>query len=404
MTTKTRQSSVVALAALSALIAAAAVAADWPQWMGPDRNGAVSAPGLFGGGGPVELELAWRRQLGGGYSSVSVSDGRAYTLASGEDADTLVAFDATDGAELWRYRLDAAGIEKASSTPAVGDGRVFALNGRGKLHAVTAAEGEAIWSHDLAATHGAVPPSYGMSTSPLLVDGRVVVLVGGRERHNLVAFDQETGAVDWSVFHAKRGSYASPVLLTIDGQRQIVAPADDRLYAVRPEDGSLLWSHDGLGYLDRIPLQLSSGRLFFAQETRATMLRVARGENAWRTDEMWTTGDLQNSYSPAVHHRGSIYGFNGNFLTCLDGETGETRWRHQMGLGSLVLVDGHLVVLDAASGRLTVVEARSDKYVERAAVAALQDSEKGGAYASPSYAGRRIFVRGAEEVVAVEVR
>ena len=200
-----------AIAAL-VLLAAPAVAGDWPQWMGPERSGAVTAPGVFAADGAVELALDWRRTLPEGYSSVTVADGRAFTLGSGEDDDVLVAFDARDGREIWRYRLDAAGVEKASSTPAVADGRVFAVNGRGKMHAVATFDGRYLWSHDLKTSLGAVPPSYGMSTSPLLVDGLVVVLVGGREDHNLVAFDQETGEIVWSVFHARRSSYASPVV------------------------------------------------------------------------------------------------------------------------------------------------------------------------------------------------
>lgn len=381
-----------------------AAGADWPQWMGPERNGSVAAPGVFAENRELELELEWRRALAEGYSSVTVANGRAFTMASGGDEDTLVAFDAGDGRELWRYRLDAAGVEKTSSTPAVGDGRVFAVNGRGKMHVVSARDGRSVWSRDLKETLGAVAPSYGMSTSPLLVDDLVVVLVGGKGGHNLVAFDQATGEIVWSVFHARRSSYASPVVMTIAGERQIVAPADDKLYAVRPDDGALIWSHEGLGYLDRIPLHLSGDRVFLAQENGAVMLRISRAESGWTADEVWRTRELKDSYSPAVHHEDSIFGFNGSFLTCLDAATGERRWSRQMSSGSLILVDGHLLVLDAFSGRLTVVAARPDKYVERGAVEAVTITEGAGSYASPSFAGGRIFVRGGEEIAAIGVR
>lgn len=408
MSRKSSSNRIVVVAAIVVLApslqAMPTAAADWPQWMGPERTGAVAVPGLFAGEGAVDLEPEWRRSLSPGYSSVTVANGRAFTLATGEEEDTLVAYDAGSGRELWRYRLDAVGIEKASSTPAVSDGRVFAINGRGKMHAVSTRDGAAVWSRDLRATLGAVPPSYGMATSPLLVDGLVVVLVGGRDDHNLVAFDQETGEIVWSVFHARRGSYASPAVMTIAGERQIVAPADDKLYAVRPDDGGLIWSHEGLGYLDRIPLHLSGDRLFVAQETRAVMLQVNRSEAGWDTEELWQTHDLKDSYSPAVHHQGSIYGFDGSFLTCLDAGTGERGWDREMSTGSLILVDGHLLVLEAFSGRLTVVAARPDKYVERAAVETVTRSANDGSYASPSYAGGRIFVRGGEEIVAIAVR
>ena len=373
---------------------------DWPQWMGSHQTGVATAADVFPGQGELELKLDWRRPLGQGYSSISVADGRAYTLASVGEDDLLVAVNVATGQEAWRLRLDGAAIEKTSSTPAIAGGRVFALNGRGKLVAADAATGFSIWSHDLAADLGAVPPSYGMSTSPLVVDRLVAVLVGGSEAHNLVAFDQTSGEIVWSVFHAGRGSYASPVLATIGGQRQIVVPADDRLYAVRPEDGSLLWSHEGLGYLDRIPLLLPGERIFLAQERGAVMLQLRLVESGWRVEELWRSADLKDSYSPAVHHEGSIFGFDGNRLVCLDAANGKLRWRREVGQGSLILVDGHLVILDALSGQLRLARAAADGLDERARTEVFAD---GGSYAPPSFAEGRIFVRGASEIAALEI-
>ncbi|MDH3743776.1 MAG: PQQ-binding-like beta-propeller repeat protein [Acidobacteriota bacterium] len=377
-------------------------AGDWPQWMGPHRTGAATVSGVFPRGKQIELGVSWRTGIGGGFSSVSIVGGTAYTLAEESEEEWLLALDVHDGSENWRTRLDAAGHDTPASTPAVvqgSNGAVFALNPRGKLHAI-ATDGSPLWSRDLQESLGAVPHSYGMSTSPLIVDDLVTVLVGGQDKHNLVAFHKTSGEIEWSVAHAKWGSYASPTLLTIAGERQIVAPADDRLYAVRPDDGSLLWSIDSLGEMDRIPLPLPRGRLFLAQEAGAVMLRVNREDVKWQVEEVWRSDSLQHSYSPAVHLDGAIYGFDGPFLTSIDAATGEMHWRHKTGDATLILVDRHLVVLGTMSGLLRIVEARPDRFEERATIQVLTGGE---GYAAPSYAGGRIFVRNKQEIAAVEI-
>lgn len=384
--------------------------------MGPLGTGAAGAGGVFPEQGRIKLTLRWVLPLGRGYSSISVAGGRAYTLADDGEDVLLVAIDAADGRQLWSHPLDATGRDAPSSTPAIAGDRVFALSPQGMLHAIDAATGEPLWSHDLREAYDAAPISYGMSTSPLVVDDLVVVLVGGREAHNLVAFDAASGGAVWSASPARQGSYASPTLLEIDGVRQIVVPADDLLYAVRPEDGRLLWSRDGLGSFDRLPLPLPGERLFLAREANAIMLRLSRsgeapggetsggetsGGEAWTIEELWRTDALRHSYSPAVHLDGSLYGFDNRELTCLDASTGEIRWRQSVGTGSHILVDGHLVVLDADSGMLRIVTASPRGHEERAAIRALEVGH--GAFGPPSFAGRTTFLRNHGKAVAVEV-
>ncbi len=386
--------------AILALAGAAPSPADWPQWMGAAGDGAVPEGEVFSDGAALELRERWRLPLGRGYSSVSVAGDRAYTLFADFGSEVLIAVDVRDGRELWRYGLDEGAGKRPLSTPAVAGGRVFAINSGGWLHAVDAADGTALWAHDLEAEFGARLPTYGVSTSPVLVDGLLVVLVGGAEQHNLVAFEPATGEIAWSVFHAGQPSYSSPVAGTLAGRRQIVVPAGDRLYAVRPEDGSLLWSHGDLGYPDRNPLLLPGDRIFLALQATAVMLRVEARGDALATTELWRTESLWFSYSPAVHLEGSIYGLGKDRLVCLDADTGAARWQHRLAEGSLILVGGHLLVLEQIQGSLHVVAADPTGFRKRAS---LRVFDPAPAFAPPSFADGVIFLRNHREMVAVDV-
>ena len=129
--------------------------------------------------------------------------------------------------------------------------------------------------------------------------------------------------------------------------------------------------------------------------------RVVREGGAWRVEERWRSTDLDAGISPPVLHDGHLYGFGGDDLACVELATGRLRWKQRLYRGSLVLVDGHLVVLSQASGLVRVVEATPEAYREKAQLAVL--SRGGKAEAPPSFAGGRIFVRNDEEIAAVTI-
>ncbi|MDH3224534.1 MAG: PQQ-like beta-propeller repeat protein [Gemmatimonadota bacterium] len=315
-----------------------------------------------------------------------------------------MALDVGDGRELWRVPLphperpEDEPRESPLSTPTAIGERVFAIHPSGLLFALDAADGSHLWSHDLAREFGAVPPSYGMSTSPVLVDGRLFVLAGGREGHNLIAFDPATGEVLTSGGPATQGSYATPVIGVVAGKRQLVVPAANSLYAVGSDGGDALWSHAGLPYPDRAPLLLEAGHVFIPFQEFGAMLEVTESGDV---RELWRSEGLRNSYSPAVHHAGAIYGFGGPRLMCLDVASGETLWQHRLGEGSLVRVDDHLIVSSSMGGGLTLVAASPDGYREKAALEVFPSG--GSSFTPPSFGAGRIFLRGAKEIAAIRL-
>jgi outer membrane protein assembly factor BamB len=371
--------------------------------MGPRGDGTLE-PGVLPRTASVSLEIDWRQPIGSGHSSISISGNRAVTLERDQGEVWAVALDVADGGVLWRVALphperpEDEPLESPLSTPtAVGD-RVFAIHPSGLLFALDAADGSRLWSRNLAREFGAVPPSYGMSTSPVLVDGRLFVLAGGREGHNLIAFDPATGETLTSLGPATQGSYATPVVGVVGGKRQLVVPAANSLYAVGSDDGDPLWSHAGLPYPDRTPLLLEEDRVFVPFQEFGTMLEVTESGDV---REIWRSERLSRSYSPAVHHAGAIYGFGGPRLMCLDVASGETLWQQRLGEGSLVRVDDHLIVSSSMGGRLTLVAASPEGYLEKAALKVFPSG--GSSFTPPSFGAGRIFLRGATEIAAIRL-
>ena len=405
-----RLARLTALCVLSALPQSARsgeTAADaWGQLWGPAGNGVASASARMA---PApRLREVWRRPVGSGFSALSLVGGRGYTGLSDGPSDFLAAIDLSTGREVWRARLGETykghdgSKDGPISTPTVDGARVFIVGPRGALVAADASTGKELWRVDLAADLTAPAPFYGFGTSPLVVGNLVVVHAGG-EKNNLAAFAKDTGKRVWSVSHSKSVNYATPALATLGGVPQILVLANDQLLGVKPEDGSLLWSQ-ATGWTEeasRAPVVLPGDRVLITGWGEAKLFQVKSDGGTLSATELWKSPRLKNSYSPTVFHDGHIFGMNRDYLTCVDPATGDAVWRHKVYGGSLILVDGHAVILGESSGDLRVGRVSAKGFEEKAK----QPVFNAGATSStgPSFQGKRIYLRNVEEMVALEV-
>lgn len=378
----------------------------WSQLWGPSGNGTAGASERLASVGG--LREVWRRPLGSGFSAISIAGTRGFTGIADGASDFLAAIDLGTGKEIWRTRLGEVyrghdgSKDGPIATPAVDGARVFIIGPRGALVAADAATGKELWRVDLAKELEAPSPFYGFGASPLVVGNLVVVNAGG-EKNNLAAFAKDTGQRVWSVSHAKAVNYATPSVATIGGVRQLLVLANDTLLGVKPEDGSLLWSQ-ATGWTEeasRAPVALPGDRVLITGWTEAKLFQVKSAGGKMSAAEVWKTPRLKGSYSPTVFHDGHIFGMNGAYLTCIDPATGDAVWRHKVYSGSLILVDGHAVILGDNSGDLRVGRLTPKGYEEKATKPVFN----AGAVSStgPSFQGRRIYLRNVEEAVALEV-
>jgi len=388
-------------------------AADWPQWGGPSRNATSPAVGVFGEGS-VELRELWRRPGDEGISALIVKAGRIFSLASAEGRHYAFALEADTGEELWRLPLGESELEYGpASTPATDGRRVYLLSPGCKLLALEAASGEQAWQLDFFAAYDIGPMRNGCWTSPILEDGRLVVQVNGAPDKLVVAFDKDSGEEVWSVAGTERAVRSSPSIADLAGRRQVLVYDVTRdalggVYGLDSRDGAVLWKHrfeDADSFSFDLPIPLNENRLAVLTWNDIRAVEVGREAEGGKTVQLWASRAVNAALQPynhhALYHDGHIYGFGDVFLVCLDAATGATVWQEKTYGGSLILVDGHLVVLSEAAGLVRVVEATPRGYREKARLEVLNP----GALANtpPSFAGRSIYLRNSEEIVALEV-
>ena len=380
----------------------------WPGVWGPARNGAASLSGTPAW--PAGFKELWRKRTHGGYSEVVVTSRAAITMEAREGSDDIVAFEVASGRELWRTRVGATyrghdgSHDGPIATPAVAGDDLYAVGPHGAFVALDATSGKERWRHDLVRDFNASPMIYGFGSSPLVEGSSVIVQTGGQQSRGLLAFDRATGKLRWNAAHGLRGSYSSPSIGTIAGMRQIIAAAGDRVYAVSPADGRLLWSVAGPGDGEQVanpPQILPDDRVLITFWGEAVLLKVARQGETLAASEVWRSPRLRAAYSPTIHREGHLYGFNGPFLSCVDAATGEVRWRHRLYEGALVGVGANLFVLSRTSGNLHVVQATPTAFTEVTRAAVLTPGAT--SMTGPSVAGHRVFVRNSEEIVALSI-
>ena len=405
----------VALALLASLLATAPQTAPpsdpgWPQWLGPLRDGRSPATSVFPATGPVRLRVVWRRPVGLGSSGLSVSGDRLVTLDSDEKGAFALALSVRDGSVLWRVPLDAEIPDDErgpGSTPAVADGLAFVLSPACQLRALELASGRPVWHVDMKAQFGS-KAQLGCVSSPLVEGERVIVQTGAPEEKRVVALDRRTGVVAWTANGVARANYGAPGLRGAGTGREVlihhtdVSQGEPRggVTALRADDGQLAWHHT----LERFwsfatPVPVGDDGVLVLTWNDATLVKPpAAGQPA---SAVWHSPGLTAYVAAPVYRDGYLYGHGGDFLRCIRASDGGVAWEERTYPGSVALVDGHLVALSITAGLLRVVEASPQAYRERARLQVLEPGAR--AETPPSVAGRHLFVRNDEEVVAVDV-
>jgi outer membrane protein assembly factor BamB len=375
----------------------------WNQFRGPNRNGSIeyALPDALPSEGP---ELLWRRTVGSAFSELTVAGDRLYTMLS-EAVDTtsgreyLAAFDALTGEELWRTQVDTLFFDQFGdgprSTPVVDGELIICLSSYGKLSAHAVADGKALWQVDLVAEFGSTLPRWAFSTSPVLVDGSVILEVGGTESRGFAGFDKNTGQLLWAKGSGTAG-YSSPVVAAIEGKTHIIFANTTTLHAFDVA-GDTLWT---MAMSMNGPMSspvVFGGNKIFISTVRSEGFCVVEVKDG-KPEEVLQGGTMKNDFSSCVHHDGYIYGFDVAALQCISARTGEKQWtKRGFGKGSLILVDDRLLVL-SDKGKLIQVKASPEAYMEQGSFQALE----GKSWTAPSFTGGRLYVRNLTEMACYQ--
>ena len=391
MTTRSFKPIVLGALAASALTAALppkSAPADpgaWPQFRGPNNG---NAPALPVDASKITLKKMWVSPTDSGFSSFAVAGTQAFTIVTKGGKETLVALDVKSGKEQWSKTLEADakydgggnsgyrennGGDGARSTPAVNDGKVFAIDCQLNVYCFDAKDGKKVWSHDVAKANGGSNIKWQNAASPV-IDGDMVLLAGGGKGQALMGLDKKSGAVKWKG-EDDAMTHATPVIADILGTHQCIFFTQSGLVSVEPQSGKVLWrapykfavstAASPVVYEDIVYCSAGYG-------VGAGAFKITKEGSGFKATELWRKegNELANHWSTPVVKDGYLYGmfsfkeYGKGPLACVDIKTGEKKWS-EAGYGpGQVILSGDTVIALSDSGEVVFVKADPSKYTE----------------------------------------
>lgn len=394
----------------------------WLQWGGPQRNFVLSSPPLastWPSSGPRKL---WERGLGEGHSSVLVDGNRLYTMYRHAgllsmlwrtQSETIAAMDAGTGKTLWEHTYDSStgdlDLEYGAgphSTPLIVGNTLFAVGSRTELFALDKSSGKVIWQHNLVNEFGAPQADRGFAPSPIAYRD-TIILPAGAKGGAVMAFNQRTGALAW-----KSGDYstapASPILISVGGQDQLVVTGADEMLGVDPSNGTVLWRHPHKtqwGLNISTPVWADDNLLFVsaAYNNGARLLKLTQTAGKTTVEEQWFQNRMKTHIGTVIRLGDFYVGSNGDFGPCptvgVDVKTGTVLWQNREFARSTFLhADGKLIILDE-DGNLGLAAPTRQGLNVLARASVLSNK----AWTVPTLAGTRLYVRDRAKMLAFEL-
>ena len=382
---------------------------DWPEFRGPVRDGRLAGVTFATDWDEAPPREVWRKRVGLGWSSFAVVGDYLFTQEQRGQYELVVCYEAGTGEEVWANGIATRFEDSMGSgprgTPTFRQGRLYTQGATGVVLCLEAATGEIVWEKDLKEDVGAKTPTWGFSSSPLVVDGRVIVFAGAAEEKGVVAYDQASGDLAWAAGKGTHG-YSSGHLAEIDGVPQFLMMSNYGLQSFIAQSGQVLWEHEwdiGGGNMRIIqPLIPQSGTVLVGTGSGkgTRRLRVQKKDDAWNVEEEWTAKRFRPYFNDFVYYEGHCYGFDGNRFCCMDAQTGGLRWKGENCGGQVLLLTdmGVLLILNE-DGELMLIEAAPD---EQRILARIQAIE-GKTWNHPVVAKGRLYIRNSDEAVCFDL-
>jgi outer membrane protein assembly factor BamB len=429
---------------LTVIASATLHADDWPQWLGPKRDGVWRESGIvkkFPEGGP---SVRWRMPIGSGYGGPAVAHGRVYvtdrklapsaanpensfTRAEIPGVERVLCLDAATGKELWKHEYDSVYTVSYASgprtTPAIDDGLVYTLGAEGDLVCLNADTGAKVWAKNFKQEFNVKTPIWGFASNPL-IDGNKVICLASGEGSVAVAFDKKTGKELWRSLSAKEPGYSSPMIHEFAGKRQLIIWHPQAVNSLDPETGRTNWIHETrpVNYNTTIASPVKSGDTLFVSSfyNGSLMLRVTNDTPA----VLWASRKMSEKDTEALHtvmatpliQDGHIYGpcSYGQFR-CLKEETGERLWetfaptsgKSERWGHAFVIKHEDRVFLFSEKGDLIIAKLTPEKYEEISRANLLppnnRDAGRPVVWSHPAFANKSIYARNDNELLCADL-
>lgn len=438
---------VTVLAVVILLTSVAARADEWPQWLGPQRDGVWRESGIVETLPTKGFAYRWRTRIGGGYSGPAVANGRVYVMdrqlakqaknpsnafTRGEipGSERVLCLSEADGKILWQHEYDCAYTVSYAAgprvTPTVHDGKIYTLGSEGNLVCLGAEKGTVLWAKDFKKEFGIKTPMWGFAGHPL-VDGKKLICLAGGDGSTAVAYDKDTGKELWRALGAKEPGYAPPMIYEFAGKRQLIIWHPEAVNGLDPETGKVFWTHaitPSIRAGMSIPTPLKVGdRLFLTSFYNGSlMLRITNDAPSviWRSEKISErdTDGLHSVMATPLIENGHIYSpcSYGQFR-CLNANTGERLWETFAPTSGKSARWGHAFVIKhgntgrsfifSEAGDLIIAKLTPEKYEELSRAHLLdpvnRDPGRPVVWSHPAFANKSIYARNDQEIVCVSL-
>ena len=384
-------------------------AADWPNWRGPNYDGHSSETD-FKTSWKGELLPVWSKDIGAGYSGISVADGRLFTCGVRDGKQVLFCFDADSGSEKWALGFEDLYTngwgDGSRSTPTIDGDRVYVLGASGTVGCYNVSDGSKIWTKKYDAV-----PTWGYSGS-VLIEGDLAIITVGGAGGGMKAHNKMTGDKVWAIGNDAESGYSTPYPFTLEGTRYVVGFLGGSAVIAEATSGkeaaSIPWKtsynvnaatpifHDGM-------LFLSSG-----YSTGCGLFKLTKDGDTLNTEKVYTTKKLKNKFQTPVLYRGKLFTFDQRSLKCVDFDSGEIDWEErgdENQHGTIVFADGYLITLNQR-GELKIAKASPKRFEPTGTTTVFE--QKGGrneqCWTVPTLANGRLYLRNLQRLVCIDLR
>ena len=394
----------------SVLFAAATTARadDWPQWRGPERNGVSQEKGWLDQWPDQGPAIAWKANVGLGFSSFVVAGGKAITVGHAEEKDTVFCFDAVSGTTTWKHSYPSDLGDKyfdggTTGSPTIDGDRVYWLSRWGDLFCLNFADGKVVWQRQLQKEADAQVPTWGFAGAATVYNNLLLLNIGEAG----MAVDKKTGKTAWESAKKDAG-YSTPLPIKRAGRDELLLGNGQGYLAVDPASGKEFWrmkwlTQYGVNAADPIPVGdaifISTG---YGKGAAFIKPPAAEGE----PEVVWKSKVLRTQLSPGVLVDKFIYGADGDTtdkaaLKCIEAQTGVEKWAHRgFGTGGLIVADGKLIAI-TGYGELMVAPATPDSFKPMSQAQVLG----GQTWTAPVLANGFVYCRNSKgDIVAVDLR
>jgi len=432
-------------AAILGLSLPRACADDWPQWLGPKRDGVWRETGILRTFPSNGLRFLWRSPIGGGYSGPAVANSRVYVMdrqltpGTSQPSDAFArgvipgverirCFDAVDGKIRWQHEYSCPYTVSYPAgprvTPSVHQGKVYTVGSEGDLFCLDAESGAVVWNKDFKKEFHIQTPMWGFAGHPL-VDGNKLICLAAGEASVAVAFDKDTGKELWRALTAKEPGYAPPMIYDFAGRRQLIIWHPEAVNALDPETGKLYWTHaitPSVRAGMSIPTPRQAGDLLFLTSfyNGSLLLRIGSDQPTvvWQSKKVSEkdTDGLHSVMSTPLIENGHIYSpcSYGEFR-CLKLETGERIWetfaptagKSERWGNAFIVKQGDRCFLFSETGDLIIARLSPEKYEELSRAHLLdpvnRDPGRAVVWSHPAFASRCVYARNDKEIVCASL-